>query len=73
MTKDEFASSLLRHFCNMSAEDKYYFLQCLMIAGGDIDADSEPDSTVFADWAKTLAEVMFPELIGEIKILGEDE
>lgn len=64
MTKQKFSEVLLSRFRSLDREGKYFFVSSLMTAGEEYELDE--GSEEFKEWAATIAEMLFPELMGDI-------
>lgn len=71
MSKETFARAFLSRYMALSDEAKYDVLTCLFLAPKDAERACRTDqrledTTEFVEWAETLAELLFPEKIGEL-------
>lgn len=68
--KQQFAEVLLSRFRALDESGKYHFISCLMGACEDIafnlDFEDEKEDPEFTEWAETIMEAIFPEVIGDI-------
>lgn len=75
MKRDEFCQILLSRFRELDDASRWNFLSCLAIAEAECltPEEGETEAGTFENWAYTIAEVLFPETIGDLCIAENDE
>ena len=61
MTKQKFSEILLSRFQNISAESKCDLIELLL------GTSASEETEIFQETAETITELLFPEVLGEVK------